>query len=227
MGIGCGPGSVRFSARPCLPMKTLSKIFYISSIKLTKSQNCFYFQQCEGRVCCPIPMCSTGSIAASICGMGNACPMGYVCEGLSYIILKKLENLGRGCCQEPLPLCPNGGRAAQRCNRGAECPPGYGCTPLGQVLEFFMFWFPFITEKLAELLICQYNSFQERVVFSQWTPSALDPMPFADARLIIPVRKVLLVQWELAVVQVNMSRKKTTFKAYNSPRTNFSGGAHS
>lgn len=39
------------------------------------------FQQCEGGVCCPVPMCSTGSIAVSICGMGNSCPIGFVCEG--------------------------------------------------------------------------------------------------------------------------------------------------
>lgn len=55
----------------------------------------------------------------SVCGVGNACPMGYICEG-------------RGCCPEPMPLCPNGGRATQKCNRGIDCPPGYGCTPMGR-----------------------------------------------------------------------------------------------
>uniref|UniRef100_A0A0K0DN63 EB domain-containing protein n=1 Tax=Angiostrongylus cantonensis TaxID=6313 RepID=A0A0K0DN63_ANGCA len=74
--------------------------------------------QCENGVCCAMPVCSTGLIAASVCGIGNSCQIGFVCEG-------------RGCCQEPPPPCPNGGRAVQRCNRGADCPPGFGCTQLG------------------------------------------------------------------------------------------------
>nr|CDJ80143.1 putative chitin binding Peritrophin-A domain [Haemonchus contortus] len=41
---------------------------------------CARGHQCENGVCCAMPMCSTGLIAASICGMGNSCPMGFVCE---------------------------------------------------------------------------------------------------------------------------------------------------
>ncbi|VDM99120.1 unnamed protein product, partial [Onchocerca ochengi] len=73
---------------------------------------------CENGVCCPLPVCSNGQIANKLCGYGNSCPIGYVCEG-------------RGCCLEPLPLCPNGARAYQQCNRGVDCPPGFGCTATG------------------------------------------------------------------------------------------------
>uniref|UniRef100_A0AC34FSB5 EB domain-containing protein n=1 Tax=Panagrolaimus sp. ES5 TaxID=591445 RepID=A0AC34FSB5_9BILA len=74
---------------------------------------------CENGVCCPMPVCSqTGQVAMSVCGLGNACPMGYICEG-------------RSCCPEPMPLCPNNGRAIQRCYRGSDCPGGFGCTSLG------------------------------------------------------------------------------------------------
>ncbi|VDM42017.1 unnamed protein product [Toxocara canis] len=75
-------------------------------------------QICENGVCCPAPLCSNQQLTMRLCGVGNSCPIGFVCEG-------------RGCCPEPMPLCPNGGRATQKCVLGSECPPGYGCTPLG------------------------------------------------------------------------------------------------
>ncbi|KAI1723086.1 putative chitin binding Peritrophin-A domain protein [Ditylenchus destructor] len=74
---------------------------------------------CLNGLCCPPPRCAhTGQMPMSMCGLANACPVGYYCDGI-------------GCCPEPLPVCPNGGRSIRYCQRGTECPAGYGCTPMG------------------------------------------------------------------------------------------------